>query len=192
MKTTAEWATQLRQYIAVCRVAAPLPGRDTLTAAEEERCRIVGGSMVSWFRKYGPSFLQERAMMAKLLEIDREPSIVFTSDIPGLVAAQEIVGQDNEQVAFLLEEEYAAMAAPLADPTYRHHVHFWSFFPLVVEPEIEAKAKIKYPIQEGHIYWQHSEGTMWAINAGRGVDHLWQWDGQNPELLAEAISHWVS
>jgi hypothetical protein len=33
---------------------------------------------------------------------------------------------------------------------------------------------------------------MWAVNAGRGVDHLWGWDGRKPELLEEAMSHWVS
>lgn len=33
---------------------------------------------------------------------------------------------------------------------------------------------------------------MWAVNAGRGVDHLWRWDGQAPELLEEALTHWVA
>ncbi len=26
---------------------------------------------------------------------------------------------------------------------------------------------------------------------GRGIEHLWKWDGAKPTLLEEAIAHWV-
>jgi len=32
--------------------------------------------------------------MAKLLDVHPDPAIVFTSDVPGLVAAEEILGPD--------------------------------------------------------------------------------------------------
>jgi hypothetical protein len=169
-----------------------LPSRDELSPAEEWQCRIVGSSLLNWLRKIGPRFLQERAVLAKLLEIDREPFIVFTSDIPGLVAAQQILGTDHERVGFLLQDELDSFLRQVEDPDYRWRVHVWSVFRKVVAPAFEAEARAKYPIPDGCSYWQHSEGTMWAVNAGRGVDHLWRWNGQNPELLEEALPHWVT
>jgi hypothetical protein len=187
-----DWPMQLRQHITACRAVLPLPSRDALTPAQEWHCRIVGSTLLKWLRQVGPRFLQERAVMCKLLEIDRDPVIVFTSDIPGLVAAQEIVGPDHERVVFLLEEEYKAAPLLAADPNYKRHAHVWSFFRPEVEPGFAAKARAKHPIPDGYSYWQHSEGTMWAVNAGRGGDHLWRWDGHKPELLEEAMSQWVA
>jgi hypothetical protein len=130
-------------------------------------------------------------VLCHLLGVDREPAIVFTSDIPGLVAAQGIVGPEHERVVYLSEDEFAAAPARASDPQYRWHVHVWSFFRSEVEPAFAAQARAQYPIASGCCYWQHSEGTMWAVRAGRGVDHLWRWDGDKPELLEEAMSHWV-
>jgi hypothetical protein len=92
----------------------------------------------------------------------------------------------------LLQDELDTFLRQVEDPGYRWHVHAWSVFPEVVAPAFEAKARAKYPIPDGCSYWQHSEGTMWAVNAGRGVDHLWRWDGLTPELLEEALTHWVA
>ena len=140
-----------------------------------------------------PEFLQQRGLLAKLLEVDREPFIVFTADTPGLAAAQQILSSDHERVGVVLQDEFDAFLQQVEDAKYRWHVHVWSYFRKVLEPafEAEAEAQAKYPIPDGSSYWQHSEGTLWAINAGRGVDHLWRWDDQNPELLEEALTHWV-
>jgi hypothetical protein len=187
-----EWTSRLRTYAAEHRAAVPLPDRDALTDAQEWHCRLVGGTILAWLRQHGPRFLEERVVMCKLLGIDRDPTIVFTSDVPGLIAAREIVGPDHERVVYLLEDEFAAAPPRVTDPEYKHHVHFWSFFRPELEPGFAAQARAKHPIPAGCSYWQHSEGTMWAVRAGRGVDHLWRWDGDKPELLEEAMSHWVS
>jgi hypothetical protein len=189
--SVGEWTARLREYAAGCRSAAPLPDRDALTEAQEWQCRVVGSTLLAWLRQHGPRFLQERAVMHKMLGIDRDPTIVFTSTVPGLVAAQEIVGPDHERVVYLLEDEYAGVPAPVADPEYKWHVQYWSFFRPEVEAGFAAAARAKHPIPAGCSYWQHSEGTMWAVNAGRGADHLWRWDGHKPELLEEAMSHRV-
>jgi hypothetical protein len=189
-ESVSEWIARLHEYAAGCRSAAPLPDRDALTEAQEWQCRIVGGSILAWFRRYGTQFLQERVTLHKMLGVDRDPAIVFTSTVPGLVAAQDIIGPNHERVVYLLEDEYAAMPAPLADPEYKWHVQFWSFFCPDIEPEFAAEARAKHPIPVGCGYWQHSEGTLWAVNAGRGIAHLWRWDGHEPELLEEAMSHW--
>ncbi len=188
----AAWTEDLRRFAAACRAARPLPDRGTLTLAQERQCRIVGGALLAWLREHGPSFLQERAAMARLLEVDPDPAIVFTSDVPGLVAAQEILGPDHDRVVFMLEEEFAAAEPRAADLGYVRHVHVWSRFHPELEPGFAAQARSKHPIPASSEYWQHAEGTMWAPNAGRGVDHLWCWDGRQPELLEEALTHWVA
>ncbi len=191
MPLVDEWANSLREEIAQHRSESPLPDRASLSHVDEQRCRIVGGAFIAWLENYGPHFLQERSMMAHMLQVDPEPFIVFTSDAPGLVAAQEIIGNDNERVTFMFEHEYESSPTVADDPTFACHVHFWSAFKDGVESSIEEEAKSKFPIPVDCSYWQHSEGTLWGVNCGRGVDHLWQWDGQKPELLEEAISHWV-
>lgn len=177
------WIAKLREYTAECRAKAPLPDWEHLTAAQEWQRRIVGGSILNWLRQIGPRFLQERAIVHRTLQVDPHPAIVFTSNVPGLVAAQEIVGPDHERGVYLLEEEFAAAPAHLADGEYKCHIRFWSFFRAEPEPAFAARARAKYPLADGGSYWQHSEGTMWAVNAGRGVDHLWRWDGQQAVLL---------
>ena len=190
--TAAEWIAQFRQHVSDCRAASPLPCRESLTCAEECQCQIIGGSLLNWLEHVGPRVLQERVVMCGLLGLDRDPLIVFTSDTPGLVAAHEILAPDHEKVGFLLKDEFSASPPQADDPDYRWHVHVWSFFRPAIEPAFEAQARAKHPIPDGVKYWQHSEGTMWAMNAGRGVDHLWRWNGEQPELLEEALSHWVS
>jgi hypothetical protein len=192
MIPTAEWASRLREEIAQHRSVSPLPERESLSPADEQRCRIVGGTFIAWLDAYGPQFLQERSVMAHMLGVDPEPFIVFTSDTPGLVAAQEILGNDEECVAFMFEHEYKSSPTVAEDPDFTCHIHFWSAFRDGVESAIEDEAKNRFPISADCVYWQHSEGTMWGVNCGRGVDHLWQWDGQRPELLEEAISHWMA
>ncbi|TVR92458.1 MAG: hypothetical protein EA416_07330 [Trueperaceae bacterium] len=190
--TVAEWAEDLRRFAAACRTARPLPDRGAFTAAQEWQCRIVGGALLAWLHEHGPGFLRERATMAALLGVDPDPVIVFTSDVPGLVAAREILGDDHELVICLLEEEFADAPARAADPGYVRHVHVWSRFLPELEREVAAAARAQHPISASSSYWQHAEGTMWAPNAGRGVDHLWRWDGREADLLEEALTHWVA
>ncbi len=78
------------------------------------------------------------------------------------------------------------------DEEHRWHVHFWSFFLDEAQPGFLKIGCRKYPIPTSCVYWQHIEGTMWGRLAGRGVDHLWKWDGAEPVLLEEALTHWVS
>ncbi len=190
LDSIGEWAARLREYAVECRTAVPLPDREALSNVQEWHCRILGGALLAWLRQHGPQFLEERAVMCQAMAIDRDPAIVFTSDVPGLVAAREIVGPDHERVIYLLEDEFANRPTPLADPEYIWHVHCWSFFLREVDPDFEVAAQAKHPIPAGCGYWQHSEGTLWARNAGQGGDHLWRWDGQKPELLEEAMSHY--
>ena len=191
-RSTENWFGALQEYISGCREALPLAARENLPASEEAHCQIVGGSFLRWLQDTGPQFLSERRVLSKMMKVSPDPDIVFTSNMPGLVAAAEILGDDHDGTAFLLEDEYSHWVAQSPDDEFRWHVHVWSYFRESVEPEFERKAKTTHPLSEGSVYWQHTEGTMWGRLAGRGVDHLWQWDGNQPELLGEAFTHWVT
>jgi len=182
------WENQLRTYVAQCRAAEPLPERADINPAEEWQCQIVGGTILSWLREHGPHFLEQRSVLGTLLDVDDDPAIVFTSNMPGLIAAREILGPDHERVICLLEREFAGSPAQLADPSFKHYLHFWSYFRSELDPQLADEAKAKYPLPPECRYWQHTEGTLWADNAGQEVDHLWCWDGHQPKLLEEAMS----
>lgn len=196
-ESVGAWQNELREYAIACRAATLLPEPNALTPPQEWHCRIVGSTIRTWLRETGPQFLRQRKGMAQLLnplretQLDGTPAIVFTSDVSGLVAAQALIGPSHDRVIYLLEHEYAALPVTLTDTEYRWHVHFWSLFRAEPDLAFVAEGQSKHPIASG-VYWQHSEGTMWAPLAGRGVDHLWQWDGKEPKLLEEAMTHWVS
>lgn len=186
-----DWLHGLKRHIEQCRHDTPLPNRDDLSEIEEVQCKIVGGSILNWLRRYGSEFLQERQVLAPMLGVSPEPAIIFTSNVPGLVAANVIFQGCPEQYVFLLDDELRGWLKEHSDDEYRWHVHFWSAFREMSTELIESAVK-KYPLPTGSSYWLHREGTVWGKLAGRGVDHLWQWDGQTPTLLEEAFMSWIS
>ena len=190
-ETGQKWFAKLNAAVTHLREANPLPSREQFDDADEWRCRIVGSSLLHWLEDIGPTFLQERSVLCTALEIEPDPFVVFTSDTPGLVAAQEILGTDNEKITFLSGREFEAWLYGSPDESYRWHTHVFSQFRDTLESEFQQSAKEQYPVPIGVAYWQHSEGTNWAALAGKGVDHLWKWDGEKPELLEEAFTHWV-
>lgn len=130
--------------------------------------------------------------MSRLTGLSEEPGIVFTSDVAGLLAAVEIIGDDAPGTVCLLDEEFRRILRDHPDERLCHHVHFWSIFDERLEAEALGQATSDHPISKGFVYWLHREGTMWGPLAGRGVDHLWSWDGTEPELIEEAFATWVS
>ena len=191
MKTEGtKWFKDLKAYIAECHVRRPIMDRDNLSAAEELQCQIIGGSLNSWLRKYGPPLLQERAMLCDVGGWEKDPFVVFTSEQPGLVAAREILEDDPGTIAWLNPTEFEDWNQIQPDKDYKWHVHRWSFF-APMDPETKKKAEL-YPLVAGESYWLHKEGTMCGPLFGRGGDHLWKWDGREPVLLQECINQWVS
>jgi len=186
------WFANLRQEATDLRKRIPLPSITDLSGAQEWQRRIIGGSVVAWLEHHGPAFLRERQVLHKLMSVDSDPGIVFTSNIPGLLAAQEIIEDDGQGVVYLHEKEFQRWLRKNPDREYRWHVHFWSFFREPIDKKFVARFTQAYPLGKGSSYWQHSEGTMWGVLAGRGGDHLWKWDGVEPQLLEEAVQTWIS
>jgi len=186
-----QWFQQLTGHIQELRTNRPLPERNQLNDVEEWQCRIVGSAWMLWFEEVGPNFLQERNLLHKIRQIEPDPYIVLVSNTPGLVAAEEIVGSGDKRVAFLYEEEYQEFLSKNTDSDFRWHIYVWSFFQDKLDPEMLLEPMERHPISDDDVYWQHNEGTWWAHLACRGVEHLWKWNGVEPELLEEALVHWV-
>jgi hypothetical protein len=187
-----DWFVSLRQKATNLRKKKPLPPETDLTSAEEWQQSIIGGGLIQWLDHHGPAFLSERKVLHKLIRVDPEPGIVFTSNIPGLLAAKEILGIEMNQIVYLHEKEFQRWLRNNPDPEYRWHMHFWSFFREPIQRKFATSAKKTFPLDDGSSYWQNSEGTMWGALAGRGAEHLWKWNGVEPELLQEAFENWIS
>ena len=185
-----DWFEDLILDVREFRRSHPLAARDTLSLAEEMQCRIIGGSLIGWLQKYGPRFIQERSVLAKLKGWERDPFIVFTSEQPGLIAANEILDGKSFQIAFLYPAEFTRVTKIRPDADYQWHVHTWSYFTTLDADTLQRAAK--YPLAPGETYWLHKEGTMCGQLFGRGGDHLWKWNGKEPELLEECFNQWVS
>jgi hypothetical protein len=180
------WFAALREL-----AAGPLPSVGSLSPGEERQRRIVGGSLIQWVQVHGPDFLAERAALAELLGIEPDPFVVFVSTLPGLIAAEQILGRDHPRVVAVAPEVFEAFLRDHPDPAARYHVHLWSLFDCAPGEAVLSRARTEYPIADGETYWVHLEGTDWAENAGRGGEHLWAWDGAELLLLQEAFTSWT-
>lgn len=118
-----EWFDGLKAFIEECRAEQPIVERDTLSTIEEMQCRIIGGSLISWLQSHGPRMLQERTFFSKLQQWEDDPFIVFTAEQPGLVAANEILDEPGERIAFLYPQEFNQWLEEHPDPEYFWHVH---------------------------------------------------------------------
>jgi hypothetical protein len=185
-----DWFFELRDDMREFRRSHPLVAREALSLEEEMKCRIIGGSLIRWLEEYGPRLMQERSVLAKLKGWESDPFIVFTSEQPGLIAANEILDRKSSQIAFLYPAEFTRVTKIRPDAEYQWHVHTWSYFTTLDADTLQRAAK--YPLAPGETYWLHKEGTMCGQLFGRGGDHLWKWNGKKPELLEECFNQWVS
>ena len=186
-KDATAWAKELRVFVAECRKGDPLPRREDLPAAQEWQCRIIGGSLCAWLDRWGPRFLEQRGALHRTAGVEKNALVVFSSDVAGLVAAEEILDpRAAKTVLCLRTEEYEEWVSS-HDDEFRYHLHVWSAFRVPPEKGLLAKARLRFKLAAGEELWQHSEGTIWAPLAGQAADHLWKWDGHEPVLLEEAF-----
>lgn len=181
-----EWKARLRAFFVDESGRDEIPPREELTDAQEMQCRIVGGALIAWLERHGPRMIQERSVL-RAVGFEPNPLIVFTSNVPGLVAAREILGEQPERVVYMTEARFRDFLRANPDPRYIWHVHHWSLFPPQLEAEFLEAARSGYPIADGCQYWQHVEGTLWGPSCGLEIRHLWQWDGAEPALLEEGM-----
>lgn len=187
------WQTAATGFERKLRAKSPLPARESFTPSEEHQCQLLGGALIGWLEQRGPSLLRQRELTALAMPfafpgLGQEPTIVFISDQPGLVAAQEILDPPSPGILCLGFAEYQALRNLYPDERWQYHIVYQSH--LQQHPEDVDPAQ--YPIQKGEVYWLHEERTILGRLFGRGADHLWKWDGQQCELLQEGYGHWIS
>ena len=101
-RTTYEKA--VRDHLVRRRQAVPIVPRNDLSPLAERQCRILGADLIQWINNIADSLLSERAVL--LLHKDKDPVIFFISTMPGLVASQEILGDEKGPFVWGLPEDF--------------------------------------------------------------------------------------
>ena len=185
-----EWFEDLIQAISEYRTKRPIPSRDDISELEERQCRIIGGSFISWLENDGPQLILERKALSKIRPWGEDPFIVFTSSVPGLAAAREILGTESETIAYLFTEEFEEWLATWPDADNQWHIHTWSYF-TPVDKESDDRF-LEHPVSDDESLWLHTLGTRCGELFERGCNHLWKWDGTELLLLQAKVDEWVS
>lgn len=180
-----EWLTSLKSFIQEKYRCNPIPQRNTLSDEEEWHCRIIGGEFIGWYQHHLRGILEER-MALRVRQFDPKPILVFTTTIPGLVAAQEIMRDPPENLVYLPHSEFEEWEQQNPVDEFTFHIHHWSYF-RPIDRELLTKACKLYPKVNAEEFRIHTSGDLWGEMCGVGGDHLWRWNGQEMELIEEAF-----
>lgn len=181
-----EWLAKLKSFAQTRYQSNPIPPRNTLSEEQEWYCRIIGGEFIRWYQNYLQTILQER-MALRVQQFDPEPIIVFTADIPGLVAAQEIIPNPLENLVYLLHSDFEEWEKQNPVDQFTFHIHHWSYFQ-PIDQELLKQASQAFPNLDSKEFRIHASGDLWGERCGVEGHHLWRWNGQRMELLEEAFS----
>lgn len=182
-----EWSTELRAFSENQARRCSIPGRNELSVEEEWQCRIIGGEFISWYQHHLDSILQQR-MALRVIGFDSDPMIVFTTSVPGLVAAREILQSPPENLVYLRHSDFEEWTEEHPVDSFTFHIHHWSYFQSASQ-ELSNWASEKYPQIATEEFRIHTSGDLWGERCGVEGHHLWRWDGQSMELVEEAFSH---
>jgi hypothetical protein len=180
------WLQEIKNHAVNCRASRPIPGRNDLSWPQILQLHIIKGSLLSWINNL-PSSLSPGP------DGQTGPGIciVFTSSCPGLVAAKEISQEKNPPLVSLYPKELSNFLRSFPDNEFRYHTHIWSHFLEELDYETK-KIAARYPINHKEKYWLHVEGIMRGQRFGRGIEHLWSWNGSQTKLLKKSFLHWAS
>ena len=183
-----EYKDELLSFAKRQREDRPIPDAKELTEENWQR-RIIGGSLMTWLDQRLSGILAERRTL-RVFDFDQKPVVVFTTTPPGVAAARDILGESEENFVYLLREEFEHWKENHRDSGFRSHIHCWSYFDNP-SPELHEDLVDAHPsVPPDHLRF-HRTGDMWGPNCGVFADHLWQWTGENMELLLEAYSEGV-
>lgn len=184
-----DWLGELREFAHDRRGELEIPDGHNLGPRENWRRRVTGGVLLQFL-----DFVQSGEIYEHFGEaLDELPlderAFLFITDLPGAVAAEELIQTDSDHVLYVLKEEWRAwLTDPEADhdDEYEKHYEFWSVWHQDLDSEWELDEL------EDEQWWVHEEGFALADGAGRGAQHLWKWDGADMEKVEEAITAWSS
>lgn len=194
---SSSWLGQVREFALNRREGIDIPDGHELGPLENFKRRATGGVLLQFL-----DFLQTgQALEIFDSALEKFPlharSFLFITDLPGAVAAGELMQADSEHAFCILREEWRAWLADEAreqDAAFLEHFEFWSVWHQEIHPEWEFDSGLDFEelTQDGAEFWVHEEGFALAPNAGRGAQHLWLWDGAEMKKVQEAITSWTS
>ena len=184
------YEADLRKHVELCRGVLAIPPRQSLPPEGEAQCQVLSGHLIRWLSEWGPQLLEERAVLSSLQGWDKDPLICFQSDLPGLVAASEILGDEPAPVVWGLSSDFASL--PTRDDEFRYHVELRSTF-TPVSPEVVATVlRQKHPLSSSEAYFLHRDENILGPLFAREAHHIWKWNGRELMLLEEAFEKGVS
>lgn len=187
-----DWSSRLESFIDDRRGHTDLPDREGLAQLDDWKRRITGGNLIQFleFVQSPESFQHFPALRDNPIE---KRVFVSITDVPGAVAAREIVDDKTPAAIIALKDEWRqwiAQGPGAEDIEFQYHYECWSVWHRDIEPEWDIEApEIDRSDTE---LWVHQEGFALADGAGRGAQHLWAWDGESMEKLQEQVESWVS
>lgn len=155
------WLTALKSCQQAELQVNPVPDRNNLSEEEEWHCRIIGGEFIGWYRHHLSEILQQR-MALEIKQFDTEPIVIFTTSLPGLVAAREIIKEPTENLVYLLHSEFEEWEVRHPVDEFIFHIHHWSYFQPTVDRELLALAQTRYPEIDRTEFRIHSSGDLWG------------------------------
>ena len=187
------YETALREHLAVCRRARPIPARATLSRLERSENFELGSYLQGWLRFQARELIQQRNELRTLViprGWDPTPIICLHTTNPGLLAAEEILGGSRAPVVWGLDEDFASF--PMDDPRYDFHVEYHSSFEEVPSGHPDAAKLPKQPLSPSERYLFHHVEFVYGRLMAHGARHLWKWDGAELTLLEQNFQRWVS
>lgn len=184
--TQQEYKDELQSFAVRQRRNHPVKHEKDLSEEEDWHRRIIGGSLMAWHEQRLNGILAERNAL-RFLDFDPKPVVVFTTTMPGLVAAQDIMGESPENFVYLLDEEFDTWKENHPDDGFKFHIHHWNCLDNP-SPELHEELVEAYPSVGADQFRFHRTGDMWGPNCGIFAEHLWQWTGEEMELLLQAYS----
>ena len=181
---------RLREHLAKCRRSNPIPSRADLSDLEEQQYRVLGGHLVNWLNNWGPPLLSERALYAPVQGWDEDPLICVVTDMPGLVAADEILEGEHEKIVWGLLKDFEPLFKKDQDNVF--HVRLHSYFSPTDVRQLSEDLVKKHKITADEEYYDHHDTSIMGSLFARGVVHLWRWDKRELQLLEEAYQTWIS
>ena len=179
----------IRAFARECRLELPIPDRDTLDEEQELQTRYIGGSFLHWVREQLPALLAHRKVF-RTLSLADEPQIVVTTNMPGLVALDEIFEPEETNFIYLLDSEFQRWEETGGALDWVHQVHLWNRFRTPDGPEKSELARLvdTDPATDLRV---HEIGDQWYEHCGKGSVHLWRWSGDEFELLETGVEEFV-
>jgi hypothetical protein len=187
-----KWTTNMRDFAKGHQDSRRGFDLQELSPQQVRQYQILGGTLLTWLDGYGPALIAERAALARVSRLDTDPHIVIVSGLPGLLAALEIIHPDCVTLSALTEEEYEGFLTTHPDPAYRRLVVFRNTFFALQDPQLLTRARLEHPIPKGAQYWVHKEESVLGELFTRTTFHLWRWDGEEYDLLAEGFTGSIS